>query len=301
MTVRQMTGCSGLIKILSGLGHCISLSSTMAYDSAIAQATINTTNIIPREFVVKEYINLVYDNIDFGEEISKQTHVTNGIIVQRKSVQKQISSADQPILIKKTQWTVAMPATDIPPYSIGVKKTPKFQCVELDPESLELKVNSDSTETAYKLDLAYILIKHICAATEEVLPGWAGFNTLLCKDVPDLSRVGYLPIINAWPTEYATINAILERSKEIADKLELKYTVLVFDEAVYAKVQQVRWKEEIFRDRFVVRLGEFHTIMIYLFDILEDKAGHPEADMHVFNNNAVIVDAMAAVQSIKGK
>ena len=35
MTVRQMTGCSSLIKISSGLGHCVSLSSTMAYDSAI--------------------------------------------------------------------------------------------------------------------------------------------------------------------------------------------------------------------------------------------------------------------------
>ena len=236
----------------------------MAYDSAIAQATINTSNIIPREFVAKEYVNLVYDNIDFGEEIAKQTHVTNGIIIQRKSVQKQISSADQPILIKKTQRIVTMPSTDLAPYSIGVKKTPKFQCIELNPESLHLRVNSDSTETAYKLDLAYVLIKHICAATEEVLPGWTGFNTLLCKDIPDVSRVGYLPVIDASPTEYATINAILERSKEIADKLELKYAVLVFDEAVHAKVQQVRWKEDIFRNRFVVRLGEFRTIMTYL-------------------------------------
>ena len=125
-------------------------------------------------------------------------------------------------------------------------------------------MNRDSAETAYKLDLTYILIKHVCAATEEVLPGWTGFNTLLCKYIPDVSRVGYLPVIDASPTEYATINAILERSKEIADKLELRYAVLVFDEAVYAKVEQVRWKEEIFRNRFIVRLGEFHTIMTYL-------------------------------------
>ena len=40
--------------------------------------------------------------------------------------------------------------------------------------------------------------------------------------------------------------------------------MLVFDEAVYAKVQHVRWKEETFFNRFVVRLGEFHTIMSYL-------------------------------------
>jgi hypothetical protein len=97
-----------------------------------------------------------------------------------------------------------MPATDIAPYSIGVKKTPKFQSIELDPESLELKVNRDSAETAYKLDLAYVLIKHICAAKEEVLPGWTGFNTLLCKEIPDVSQVGYLPVIDASPTEYAT-------------------------------------------------------------------------------------------------
>ena len=82
--------------------------------------------------------------------------------------------------------------------------------------------------------------------------------------MPDVSRVGYLPVIDASPTEYATINAILDRSKEIADKLELRYAVLNFDEAVYPKVQQVRWKEEIFRNRFIVHLGEFHTIMTYL-------------------------------------
>ena len=226
--------------------------------------TINTSNIIPREFVAKEYVNLVYDNSDFGEEISKQTHVTNGIITQRKSVQKQISCSEQPTLIKKSQRTVAMLATDIAPYSIGVKKTPKFQSIELNPESLELNVSRDSAETAYELDLAYVLIKHICAAKEEVLPRWTGFNTLLCKEISDVSRVGYLPVIDASPTEYATINAILERSKEIAGKLELKYAVLVFDEAVYAKIQQVRSKDETFCNRFIVRLGEFHTIMTYL-------------------------------------
>ncbi len=264
MTVRQMSGCSGLIKILSGFGHCVSLSSTMAYDSALAQTTINTSNIIPREFVANEYVNLVYDNIDFGEGIAKQTHVTNGIITQKICVQKQISSSNQPILIKKTQWTIEMPTTDIVPYNIGVRKTPTFQCVEMDPECLEFNLVDDSTQTASKLDLAYILIKYICAANE-VLPGWTGFNTILfSQEPPQVSRVGYLPVIDASPTEYSTINTILTRSKDIADKLELKYAVLVSDEAVYAKVQQVRWKEVTFFNRFVVRLGEFHTIMTYL-------------------------------------
>ena len=58
MAVRQITGCSKLINILNGLGHCVSLSSTMAFDSALAQLTINISNIIPRNFVAEEYITL---------------------------------------------------------------------------------------------------------------------------------------------------------------------------------------------------------------------------------------------------
>lgn len=80
MAVRQLSGCSDVIRILNGLGHCVSLSSTMSYDTAIAQLVVNTSDIIPREFVANEAINLVYDNIDFGEDVKKQTHVTNGII-----------------------------------------------------------------------------------------------------------------------------------------------------------------------------------------------------------------------------
>ena len=55
----------------------------MAYDSALAQLTINMSNVIPRNLVAEEYVNLVYDNFDFGKEIAKQTHVTNVIITQK--------------------------------------------------------------------------------------------------------------------------------------------------------------------------------------------------------------------------
>ena len=168
-------------------------------------------------------------------------YVTNGIITQKVLVHQQLSSSDQLSLIKKKQRTVEVPTSDIVPCSIGVKMTPTFHIAQLDPQCLKLVLNEDPTPTAYKLDLAYILMKYICAVNEEVIPGWTGFNTMLYNhEIPNVSRVGYLPVIDAPPTEYSTINTILMRSKEIADKLELKYAVLVFDEAVYAKVQQVR-------------------------------------------------------------
>ena len=83
-------------------------------------------------------------------------------------------------------------------------------------------------------------------------------------EIPKESRIGYLPVIDNSPTEYSTMNAILENGVNIANALQLDHVVMVFDEAVYSKVQQVRWKNELFYNKLIVRLGEFHTIMSFL-------------------------------------
>lgn len=216
IAVKQTSGCSNLIRILNGLGHCVSLSSTAAYDTALEQLTINTSDIIPREFVPKESINLVYDNIDFQEEITKQTHVTNGIMIQ-KVLRESNGLPEQAVKISKSQRSVKVPESDIRQFSIGVKKTPDFQV-----ETRQAITRTPFGETAQKLDLAYVLMKMV-HSDSYVLPGWTGFNFLLRQDnIPNVSRVGYLPIADAPPTEYSTINAILQRSTDIADKLELR-------------------------------------------------------------------------------
>ena len=89
------------------------------------------------------------------------------------------------------------------------------------------------------------------------------------RDIPAQSKVGYLPVIDALPTEFSTVKEILKHSEEIGDKLNLKYICLVFDEAIYAKVQQIRWKKERYISRFVVRLGEFHMAMSFCGPILK--------------------------------
>ena len=142
-----------------------------------------------------------------------------------------------------------IPQSDVVQFSIGIKRTPKFT-----DESRHAVTALASREMALKLDLAYILTK-LVPSDNDTLPEWTGFNTQLREDsIPKVSRIGYLPVIDASQTEYSTIETILERSY-IADKLQLRYATLVFDEAVYSKVQHVRWKNELFYDRFVVRLG----------------------------------------------
>ena len=99
--------------------------------------------------------------------------------------------------------------------------------------------------------------------TDTHLPNWIGYHTLLSKkSIPQLSKVVYLPIIDAAATEFSTINTI-QRSKKIADELSLQYICLVFDEAIYSKIQQIRWKDVTYMDRFIVRMAAFHMAMSF--------------------------------------
>ena len=239
--------------MLNGLGHCISLPSVMSYDTALAQINVDTSVVISRGFVENKFVNLVFGNIDFGEAVKNQTHVTNGIITQVISGDD-VRTPERTINIKKMQRTLKAPPTDMVPYALGVKKTPAFQEVQVNVEH-----HADiTTRTASVLDTAYIAIKsvHTYYGDQCPLPGWTGFNTILVEvhEIPKESRVGYLPIINANPTEYPTIYAILKRSVSIVDKLKLKYAVVVFDEGLYSKVQQVRGKEQTFYDKLVCAL-----------------------------------------------
>ena len=120
--------------------------------------------------------------------------------------------------------------------------------------------------SATKLDLVYCLLKLPFIDNPELLPDWTGFNTLLSKSnnsAVNLSRIGYLPVIEGSPTEYTTVYTVFTKSLDIAARLNLEYVVIVFDEAIYAKAQQIRWKNEIFMAKTILRLGDFHAVMSF--------------------------------------
>ena len=55
----------------------------LAFDTALVKLVVNTSEIIPPELAANKAVNVVYDNIDFGEDIKKQTYVPNSIITQQ--------------------------------------------------------------------------------------------------------------------------------------------------------------------------------------------------------------------------
>lgn len=263
MTIRHLTNSSQLIGILNGLGHCVSHSSVLEHDTALATVQLKQDSIIPPGMNKNIFSTLVWDNNDFGEETltgKGTTHNTNGILIQRATNDDVPDNATDKINLPRSKSrTLSLPVSDLPLYAAKKKKGPSPMDVELEKE-----VDIQLLKTPQVINFAFCLSK-FPAVSERDLPGWTGFNTMLARcEQPVHSNIGYLPVIDASPTEMKTVQAILLKSLEIADELQLDQIVLVMDQAIYSKAQQIRWQNITFQERIIIRLGDFHTSMTVL-------------------------------------
>ena len=248
MTVRQMSGSTNLINILHGLGHSVSSSTVCKHDSALASISNASDNlIIPRNLNVGYFTTIVWDNNDFNEETltgKGTTHVTNGIIIQRGA-----RALNSKVIVSKKIRTVKAPDYDVQPY-ISTKKGVPSLCQ--DSSDLDIHNNHLLQLPGINLDFAYVICRVCSFDIGDIIPGWTGFNSQLVVNAPDVSNIGYLPVIDSPATDLATVNEMLKQSLSISQRLQLPEIVLVFDEAIYSKAQMIRWKEEEFTNQIVV-------------------------------------------------
>ena len=99
----------------------------------------------------------------------------------------------------------------------------------------------------------------------QTIPGWTGMNILMRQNQPIYQHnIGYLDPINFPATNMATAAEILNRSNKLKKTLEVQEIVLVFDQALYAKVAEVFWKHRDQYSGIVLRLGSFHMICNFI-------------------------------------
>ncbi|XP_077968888.1 uncharacterized protein LOC144422864 [Styela clava] len=260
MTVRHWTGSSRLIELLHGLGHSASHSVVLEHDTALTELQLQKHTIVPDGFLPRIPSTIVWDNNDFNEETKSgegTTHNTNGILIQvRETV---VASQSREKLAKSKRRSVPTRSEFITPYRGSKTSEP----AKISKEIMYSTACSTITSKYLNIDLAYVLLK-LPEVSKTVVPGWTAFNTILNKSAARVSNIGYLPVIDAPSTDISTINTVLEKSVAIADELDLHSVVVVFDQAIYAKAQKIRWSNPLFYKRLVLRLGEFHTCMSFL-------------------------------------
>jgi hypothetical protein len=263
MAVQQLTGSVRLLKILHGLGHTASSATVSKHNTALAIATIQDDGDgikLPRNINPSAFTTIVMDNNDFSEETLSgkgTTHIANGIILQNV---EETRVREKVIVSKKTRSIKAL-ENKIVPYAS--KKGTICLKTEASGISLDTESYSQEQDTVRMADFLYILSRKNASEDIEYLPGWTGFNTQIHQETRSASTIGYLPVIDAPVTDMATVNTLLKHSMSICHRLNLPEIVLVFDEAIYAKAQAIRWNDDELKKRLVIRLGNFHTIMSF--------------------------------------
>lgn len=258
MTLRHYSANWSTSALVSGLGHAVGYHSLLRLETAAALQT--QTREIPTGFTPGAWTTLVWDNIDFAEETltgADTTHFVNGIMLQLSITEGNSSSQSA---------EVSRSVRKMPVQEKGIIPIHHTTSARIGP-SLLGEMASDQAARLISpalTDLAYLLAKeaHHNPAT---LPGWKHFNQRLHSNHPrNKTAIHYLPLIEAPAGHIDTVNTIIVRSLALADKLNLSKIVLVFDQAIYAKIQELRWLHPNYAERTIVRMGEFHTIMSYL-------------------------------------
>ena len=88
------------------------------------------------------------------------------------------------------------------------------------------------------------------------VPDWGGFNSLVSvREIP-LTRIWYLPFINAPPSDFSTIYTNLLKLVEIANALGQEHVLVTADLAIYRKAEQILWTDpDPLAGRVTMRLG----------------------------------------------
>lgn len=172
------------------------------------------------------------------------THHTNGIMFQVQESDSATEVPQQPFAEPPVgrQRSFVPVTSDIAPYFLIKRKGPQ----NLNEPQLSLTESQKVVdEKSRSKDFCYIAIKS--GASEHVqLSGWTTFNASITPPLPK-SVIHYLPVIEASPTSLSTVKHILESAVKMADTLECESLMIIFDQAMYSKAQQINGQIQCLR------------------------------------------------------
>ena len=92
-------------------------------------------------------------------------------------------------------------------------------------------------------DLAFFLVRN----DSDKRIGWTNFNQKHSTVDPEVTTIGYMPIVQSPAHELDTLNIVVLRCKHVASVLGQQHVVLTVDEALYCKLMELKWEKRIIK------------------------------------------------------
>ena len=204
---------------------------------------------VPRNFCEEsttEYTRYAVDNIDINEETLSGMgtfHATQVAAFRRKEEGEDVGTEVlvSPKLVRRMDAELPKQIHELE--EIVVKKKPE----PVNQEAKEDWYQSDKNKIkeSNKKELSWLLGRLSQQRPElQKIPGWSGFNQLTTgKELPEVTIVGPLPIVNAPAHEYETLWTVLRRCQAMTALRGGIYTVVTMDEGLYNKAKMLQWEK----------------------------------------------------------
>ncbi len=121
---------------------------------------------------------------------------------------------------------------------------------------------------------------------------------MISSRIPDLTTIGYCPLIPESPTQYSTVYTVLQVTQRMLATLNQDKKVITFDEAIYSKAHEIMWQRPNEYSDIISWLGGFHTALAFIATIGKVYDGSGLQDLWIESN---VYAGNTTVSLIKGK
>lgn len=286
LSVHQSTRSKRLVNMLHRCGHSISYVEVLAIRNTIAQNEIekyiaNNSVFVSQNLNRNRFVQFAADNIDVLEETidGRNTfHATQMVAFQ------QCPENQSPFSIPLGKMTkqFIMPSNF---HSLSNSQYMKFKrplpLSEQNEKYVQISVeNSKPYESISTNNLVWILSR-TQNCDSQIVPQWTGFNKITDNSHDTPTFRGYFPIIPHIASEFDTLWTVMRRCQDITSHLNVKYTVITFDQALYCKAKELQWLHQDKCKNFVLRLGGFHIMLNFIKVIGQRLEGSGFSDIVV--------------------
>ena len=256
-SLHQATRSKKLVQMFHNAGHIISYRDIRRVDTALAKhplSTMNTENgaVTPVNLAEGRIIHFTADNIDINEgtlDGQNTFHATQYAAWQRGpesvDILQNITPTKSTTLKVPDEVDTILPAciregTAEPQFKEDVKEEWFKQPMQNCPQAIQ----AEATDTAFFFK----------RRNEELKSGWTSFNEKHSGTDPEVSTVGYMPIVLAPAHDVNTLNTVVQRIMQVAESFNQKHVVLTVDQALFPLLMELKWTLPDYKDTLIPRL-----------------------------------------------
>ena len=245
------------------------VNRTETYLAEIGSRNNENERFIPSNINPSSFVTFAADNGDHNPEslYGKSLHCTNMIMIQPQEP-NHISINKEPTTISDLTY---QRKRSFKPINMDIRKyQPVKRTTPGEIKSVEREQDLLIEQFSKKQDLIWIpaRMNSFENTTVQTVPAWTGFNYLISPDDPNCcpDKGVYLPSINKYPTEMATVNEVLHLVNAKPDALQLTEVDLVLDHAIYFKALEIISNpvNSGLKNAVNLRMGGFHAECIFM-------------------------------------